>query len=198
LPKAAIARARFPSFAILVSVPGSIYICAMLQKTIGPRRRRSLLVAVVLVSLAALAAAFAGQYLFGLEPCILCLYERIPWAVAALIAGLGVIGWAGWQASWSVLLCAVVLAAGAALAFYHVGVEQHWWGSVAGCVGEPIGGLTLDDLRPEALARQLKPCDRVDWRLFGLSLAGYNAIISMLVSLVCLASLVANARTPAP
>ena len=56
--------------------------------------------------------------------------------------------------------------------------------------------LTIDNLRPEALATGLKPCDRVDWRLFGLSLAGYNVIASALLSADCLAALALIGRKP--
>ena len=60
----------------------------------------------------------------------------------------------------------------------------------------PVSGLTLDDLRPEALATGLKPCDRVDWRLFGLSLAGYNMLASALLSVGCLIGLFFLRRKP--
>ena len=159
---------------------------------------RTLLAAILVISLGTLAAAFAGQYLFGLEPCVLCLYQRVPWAMAALVAALGLGGWVGWRRLLPIALCAAIFAAGGALAFYHVGVEQHWWGSVAACGGEAVTDLTLDDLRPEALATGgLKPCDRVDWRLFGLSLAGYNVIASALLSAGCLVSLALMGRKPA-
>ena len=63
----------------------------------------------------------------------------------------------------------------------------------------PVTGITLDDLSPAALAQStLKPCDRVDWRVFGLSLAGLNAIASMLASLACVGALSALARKPSP
>ena len=170
----------------------------MPQTMIGAGNPRGMLLAILVISLAALATALAGQYLFGLQPCILCLYERVPWALAALVAAVGLVGWSGRRGSVPIALCAAIFAAGGALAFYHMGVEQHWWGSIAGCGGLPVSGLTLDDLRPETLATGLKPCDRVDWRLFGLSLAGYNAIASALLSLGCLAGLVSIRRKPAP
>jgi disulfide bond formation protein DsbB len=170
---------------------------AMLRWTIEAGERRAMLGAILAISLGALAAAFVGQYFFGIEPCVLCLYQRVPWAIAALVAAAGLVGWAGRRDA-VLAVCALVFAAGGALAFYHVGVEQHWWGSIAGCGGAPVSGLTLDDLRPESLAAGLKPCDRVDWHLFGLSLAGYNMIASTLLSLGCLAGLASIGRKPAP
>ena len=78
-------------------------------------------------------------------------------------------------------LVALVFAVGVALAFYHVGVEEHWWASVAACGGELSSGAEVGDLR-ELSAADLKPCDRVDWRLFGLSLAGYNVVASAILA----------------
>ncbi|MGE5442610.1 MAG: disulfide bond formation protein B [Bacteroidota bacterium] len=170
----------------------------MPQTTVEARGARRMLWAIVAISIGALAAAFAGQYLFSLEPCVLCLYERVPWTLAALVAAVGLAGRAGRRDSELLALCAAIFAAGGGLAVYHIGIEQHWWGSIAGCAGGPVGGLTLDDLRPESLATELKPCDRVDWRLFGLSLAGYNMIASTLLSLGCLAGLVSLRRKPEP
>ena len=164
----------------------------------GPVDLRLVLVLILAISLAALAMALIGQFAFGLEPCILCLYERVPWAAAAAVAAIGLLGWAG-RSALPVALCAVVFAAGAALAFYHVGVEEHWWASITGCGGGPVSGITLDDLSPTALASSSrKPCDRVDWRVFGLSLAALNAIASTLASLACVGALFAFVRSPAP
>ncbi len=130
-----------------------------------------------LASLGSLAAAFAGEYLFGLEPCILCLYERVPYAIAAGVTGMALLIPEGsiWRIRAAALVAAVFVI-GAGLAFYHVGVEQHWWRSVGACGGALATGV--EDLRSLSAA-DLKPCDRVDWRLFGLSLAGYNIIISL-------------------
>lgn len=137
-----------------------------------------------------LGTALVGQHAFGLEPCILCLYERVPYAIAA---ALGLIGLLAARPAWlrTALLAAagLVFAAGAALAFYHVGVEQHWWGSFAGCAGGPLEPLGPTELQAALAApSRLKPCDRVDWRLFGLSLAGYNALLSLGLAAACLAA----------
>jgi len=142
---------------------------------------------VFMASVFGLAAAFAGEHVFGLEPCILCLYERAPYAASAVLAaGAAFLPVAN---RWRALLMglgAVVFAIGAALAFYHVGVEEHWWASVAACGGELATGAEADDLR-QLSAVDLKPCDRVDWRLFGLSLAGYNVLVSVVLAGISIA-----------
>lgn len=151
---------------------------------------RTPLVMVLAAGLAALVAAFAGQYVFGLQPCILCLYERVPWAAAAVIAGLGLVRPGRCWRLAALALCGAVFAAGCALAFYHVGVEAHWWASAAGCEGGAVGAFSVDDLSANALAEPLKPCDRVDFRLFGLSLAGWNVLLSGSAAAFSVASLV--------
>jgi disulfide bond formation protein DsbB len=142
-----------------------------------------LIAALVFVASAfGLAAAFAGEHVFGLQPCILCLYERVPYAVAAVLAAAA--AFLPMARRWRALLMglvALVFAVGAALAFYHVGVEEHWWASVAACGGELSAGAEVGDLR-QLSAADLKPCDRVDWRLFGLSLAGYNVVASAILA----------------
>ena len=146
---------------------------------------RSIPLAIVLACLGALAFAYIGQYGFGLEPCILCLYQRIPYALAAGMALLAaVLPLSGSACALLVRLCGIVFLGGAGLAFYHVGVEEHWWAAVTGCGGQPAMDFTVEDLqvwlqRPSAL----KSCDQVGWRLFGISLAGYNVILSVTLAI---------------
>ena len=135
---------------------------------------------ILAVSATALANAYIAEYGFGLEPCILCLYQRVPYAVA------GVLGLAALTSPRArvraVAVAGGVFLVGAVLAFYHVGVEQHWWASVAACggAGDVGGPATVDELR-QMLTREspVKACDEVDWTLFGLSMATYNVGVSL-------------------
>lgn len=138
--------------------------------------------AILVVSIVAIAVAYIAQYLFGLQPCILCLYQRVPFAIAAVLATLALLPFAqGRISQWLTTGCGAVFLAGSVLAFYHVGVEQHWWGSVAACGGELSSGMSVQDLSAQLANSPPKPCDEVDWRLFGISLAGYNALFSMVM-----------------
>jgi disulfide bond formation protein DsbB len=91
--------------------------------------RASLLLA--LVSAAILLAALALQFLDGLAPCPLCIWQR--WPYVALVA-LGVIGWR-WRPRALLGIATLVLLGGAGLAAYHVGIEQGWWALPGGCTG---------------------------------------------------------------
>lgn len=130
----------------------------------------------------ALAMAYVAQFGFGLEPCILCLYQRIPYAIVAIL------GFAGmrWPHMLRPLLALAVLAffSGAAIAFYHVGVEQHWWASATGCSGGQLSTtVTTADLFKSLEKAPPKPCDAVDWTVLGVSMAGWNVVFSSFAAL---------------
>jgi len=142
--------------------------------------------ALLLVALGSLGTAYTAQYKYGLEPCILCLYQRIPYAV---IGVLGIFGYLvhGSRMTWIVtLLAGMTFVAGASLGFYHVGVEQHWWVSAASCGDAGTGGAgqTVQDFLKALQQKPVKACDQVDWTLFGISMASYNAVFSAFAAAV--------------
>ena len=161
----------------------------------APDPARPVLLAILLVSLGALAGAFAGQYVFGLEPCVLCLWQRLPFALTTVLAAVALPRWAEGRRPLAIAIAALIFATGAALAFYHVGVQQHWWQSVAGCGGGPVSGMTIEDLAPAALAHPPKPCDVIDWQFLGLSLAGWNTLTSGAMATACVVALILLRRT---
>jgi disulfide bond formation protein DsbB len=178
------------------------------MKGMQPRPGRSLppeatsarlwLLGALLTSAAALAAAFVGQIAFGLEPCILCLYQRVPYLCVAVVSAVGlVLPLAERQRRRLLALVGLLFAFGGVLAVYHVGVEQHWWTSpIPGCVGAPVGRMSVEELRSGILT-PLRSCDQVDWRLFGVSLAGWNAVASVILAGTCMALAVRrNEREP--
>jgi disulfide bond formation protein DsbB len=135
--------------------------------------------AILAASLAALGSAVAAQYVWGLEPCILCLYQRIPYAVAALLGLAGLFCAPGGR-TWIGAAAGVVFVAGACIAFYHVGVEQHWWRSATSCGAEAgQGPLSFEEFRRGLAAKPEIRCDQVAWSLFGLSMATYNVALSL-------------------
>jgi len=128
----------------------------------------------ILVGAGSLTMAFTAQYGFDLEPCILCLYQRVPFAVAI---GLGAIGM--WRPEWLAgvfALAVLTFATGATIAFYHVGVEQHWW--VSACTGDVADRVSGSDLLASLQAKQPKSCDTVDWTFLGISMATWNVVFS--------------------
>ncbi|MDZ4312875.1 MAG: disulfide bond formation protein B [Cypionkella sp.] len=137
--------------------------------------RSSLIWIATLGSAGLLGGAFAFQYFGGLIPCILCLYQRWPHGVAILIgllalrsrgAGLPLLG-----------MLAMLITAG--IGFYHAGVELGWFSGLATCTVDTLQGITAGDLLNTDIAVG-KPvgCDEVPWAMLGVSMAGWNAILS--------------------
>ena len=140
---------------------------------------RLILLAILAASVGALGLAYTAEHAFGLEPCALCIYQRVPYVIAGVLAAVA-LGLSADRRSQARLvgLCGGVFLVGLGLAAYHVGVEQHWWASPV-CGGSPAADMTLEEMQAELTAKPSRPCDRVDWTLFGLSIAGYNGIASL-------------------
>ena len=138
---------------------------------------------IALLSAASLAVAFTAQYAFDLAPCILCIYQRIPF-VATLLLGLTAYKLSRQNhprgALLMIALSGLAFLGNSALAFYHVGVEQHWWVSAfEACAIDPT------NIRKAALNPPV-PCDKIPWQLYGISMAGYNVLICGIAGVTCL------------
>ncbi len=140
-------------------------------------------VLIAAASIAVLGTALASQYIGGLAPCELCIYQRWPY-VFTIAAGLS--GWAMPRASaprrWLVASCAVAFAIGAAIAVYHAGVEYGWLAGPGACSGAATAAATVEELRAQFLAQPVTRCDEPAWALFGVSMAGYNAVVSAVLA----------------
>ena len=119
---------------------------------------RSVALAATLLSAAALGAALASEAFLGLVPCALCLWERWPYRVAIAV-GLLALLFPRFRRPLLGLM-ALVLLAGAGLAFVHVGVEQGWWPSpLPECAAPDLGGGSIAERLARMPALPAKPCD---------------------------------------
>jgi len=126
--------------------------------------------AAVLVPAALLGGAYVAQYAFGLPPCEMCWWQRYP-HFAAL--GIGILAHVLRPAEvWTALAGLAILTSGAIGAF-HAGVEYGWWEGITGCSTLPSG---IDVMNPAAAP--LVRCDVAPWTFAGISLAGFNFLIS--------------------
>ncbi len=139
----------------------------------------------LVASAAVLGGALVSQYWGGLIPCELCLFERWPWWAAIVIALLGLLIGRRAALPWAALLLAIVYAVGSVFAFYHVGVEQHWFAGPSACTAAPSGAMTLEQMKAQLLATPAVMCDQVQWSLFGVSLAGWNLVASLIMTAIC-------------
>jgi disulfide bond formation protein DsbB len=144
---------------------------------------------VLVASAAALVGAFLSQYWGGLAPCELCLLQRWPWAAAIAISLIAIVTGRRAALPWVALLLAAVFAIGSALAFYHVGVEKHWFAGPTACTGAATAADTVEALKARILGQMPVRCDEPAWMLWGVSLAGWNLVASLLMGGGCLAVL---------
>jgi len=137
---------------------------------------------VLLISAATLGTAYTSQYVGGLDPCQLCLYQRWPWWAAMAIAALALVpALPGKAQRFLLLLAGLVILGGAVLAFYHAGVEYKWWAGPSTCGGGTIPA-SFEDLK-KTMNKPIVPCDTAAWTLFGISMAGYNGLMSLATGL---------------
>ena len=118
-----------------------------------------------------LAGALGSQYLGGLHPCEMCYWQRWPHGAAILLAAAAFALPA--RARTLTALAALAIAISGAIGVYHAGVEMGWWQGLTTCTAG--GALSLDQLMKVPLIR----CDQIQWSMFGVSMAGWNAIISL-------------------
>ena len=158
-----------------------------------PRRARPALVAAVLIlgiAAAAIAGAWYFQLVLDIRPCPLCLEQRYAYYFAIPFAALIALAAAKSAPRWLLLggLAILALAAlgNAILGTYHAGVEWGFWQGPTDCTG-PVGNLGSAGTLLERLDTvKVIRCDEVQWRFLGVSLAGYNVLISLLMAAIAL------------
>ena len=121
-----------------------------------------------------LLGAFGSQIIGGLDPCEMCIWQRWPHGFAIVLALAAMVVHARPELSRKLTYASLaMMAVSGAIGAFHVGVEQKWWEGITSCTA---GGLTsLDAIMNAPLVR----CDEVPWSWLGISLAGWNAIISL-------------------
>lgn len=129
------------------------------------------------VPAALLGGAYISQYGFGLYPCEMCWWQRYPHFAALVLAGLAFVR----PARVLVLLAGLALLTTGLIGAFHAGVEYGWWDGLTACSTDLAagGGSALDAIMNAPIVR----CDVAPWSLFGISLAGYNFLISTAAAL---------------
>ncbi len=135
----------------------------------------------LLLPLGLMGGALGSQVVGGLIPCEMCHWQRWPHYAAIALAVLAFVVPGGGARQVAVALAALAIMTSGAIGVFHAGVEYHWWQGITACAlppGSGGGGSTAD-----VLARILKTpvvaCDVPQWSLMGISLAGFNAILSL-------------------
>jgi disulfide bond formation protein DsbB len=147
-------------------------------------------VIIALVGLATICGFYFFQYVVGLAPCPLCLEQRDAYYISVPLAALLCLG-AGYGAQRKVMLLgfAVIAAAmlwNAGLATYHAGIEWKWWPGPAECTGPISNAGSAKDLLTQLNNFSPIRCDEAAWRFLGLSLAGWDVLVSLALAIVAL------------
>jgi disulfide bond formation protein DsbB len=138
---------------------------------------------VLTASAVVMLTVLLSQYWGGLAPCELCLAERWSWDVAIVIAFVATMAGSRHALPWVALLLTAVFITGSVLAFYHVGVEQHWFAGPRACTAEATPA-TLEALKAQLMHQQPVRCDEPAWTLFGVSLAAWNLLASLAMAAI--------------
>lgn len=131
------------------------------------------------LSAALLVGAFLFEFVGGLAPCKMCIWQRWAHVAILVIAGAGLTALPR-RLVLSMLSAAAVVSA--IIAGYHAGVEWQLWAGPAGCTAALSSTASAADLVDDLLATPLVRCDEVAWSLFGLSMAGWNMMLSAVIA----------------
>ncbi|MEH3157705.1 MAG: disulfide bond formation protein B [Sphingomonas taxi] len=148
-------------------------------RPLTPNERRARLIALALPA-ALLAGAWVSQLIGHLYPCEMCHWQRWPHYAALPFAALAFVVPQRSIAKAFVILAALLIAVSGAIGVAHAGVEYHWWNGFTACT-QTVDLRGLDGAaRLEALMKApVVRCDTAQWTLAGISLAGFNAILSL-------------------
>ena len=160
----------------------------MRNPTAGAAGAGGAAIVIAILGAAAILGALYFQYGLGLAPCPLCLEQRIAYyfaiPLALIVAFADLRGAPRALVTAALVLIALAMLVNAGLGVYHAGVEWKFWPGPTDCSG-PVTNLG----RASDLMRQLQNvavvrCDEAAWRFLGLSLAGYNALISLVLAAI--------------
>lgn len=157
--------------------------------TIGPayasRTMKRYGVAALLLSIGAIATALGFQYVGGYHPCPLCEMERYAYyaaipalLVALMLASRGHVG----TAAAIFGLVALAFLGNAGLGAYHAGAEWKYWPGPDSCGGERGLATSAGNLLQDIETIKIVRCDEASWTMLGLSFAGWNAVISLIIA----------------
>jgi len=157
--------------------------------------------AVAAVGAATIAGAWFFELVIKLKPCPLCLEQRVPYYIGIPLALMVVL--AAWRKAPRIIVIGGLIALALLmlwdtyLGVFHAGVEWKWWPGPAECSGAAVLGPSADFMK-RLQTVVVTRCDEAQWRFLGLSLAGYNALISLALAAVALWGAKQRRTSPRP
>jgi disulfide bond formation protein DsbB len=148
----------------------------------------------LLLPLGLIGGALGSQFIGGLTPCEMCMWQRWPHYAAILVAALAFIVPDRRGTVALVAVAGLLIAASGAIGAFHAGVEYHWWPGITPCTAPVKAGLSGLDMIDMIRRGPMVRCDLAQWSLFGISLAGFNAILSSIGALAIFAMIARGRR----
>jgi len=140
---------------------------------------------ILFYSLLAILFALYTEYILGFKPCKLCLYQRIPYVVAILIS---FIGYNYFKNDKILIIIVIIFITSALISGYHYGVENGIFEEFSGCTNDSLEIVDKSELL-KSLKDNVVSCKDVNFKLFGISLAGINLLFSLLITIYSLRTL---------
>lgn len=131
----------------------------------------------IIISAVALGFAYISEHVFGLLPCILCIYQRMPYFVIIALSALS-LAFKGRVRLALIALCGLTFLVGAGIAAFHVGVEKGKFHMETACVDTNPAPTTLEEMRNQIIGKAAAPCDKPQFVFLGISMAGWNFFFS--------------------
>ena len=148
------------------------------------QKNNIVLIIIFFIILILIASALIIEHILGHEPCNLCLYERIPYILAALL--IVKIFFFKKYKKITLLILFLVFISSSLIAFYHFGIEQEFFSESFVCIIENQSKVLSKEQLLEELTQNVVSCKDVTFRILGLSLAAINTIISVVLSIIFL------------
>jgi disulfide bond formation protein DsbB len=133
----------------------------------------------LLLPLALIAGALGSQYVGGLVPCEMCYWQRWPHYAAIVVAALAFVVQGPISRAMLILFAGSLIAVSGAIGVFHAGVEYHWWQGITACTSRLTPAASTAEMLDQIMKAPVIRCDAPQWTLFGVSLAGFNAILSL-------------------
>lgn len=145
---------------------------------------KSTLMVILALALTAIGTALFYEYVLNYQPCALCYEERIPYYVLIAVSVLALLS-NRFIGKGLLLVLGFMMFLGSLYGMYHAGIEWTFWPGPESCTGANLNLSTGMDLLAMVQDVKIVPCDVANWRLFGISFAGYNALVAMLIAVIC-------------
>ena len=166
-----------------------------LQRTTQKLTPKHLLIFLFSAAIFALFLAYVSQYVFGLQPCELCFWQRKPFfAIIAVVASFLVIPPLKKHQNLAIKIAVFLLLINAIIAFYHAGVEQKWFKGLDSCSSTASQPETLEELKLSLEKTKSVRCDQPQFIFLGLSMAGWNVLycLGLAVLIIYYSSIATN------